>query len=347
MTGNSTATKVPQEASQGQVAAEEPAAGTTTIAGKKLRSREIEDAAVQAAMQPWVEMECYQLSPGKRLAKMDILDLGSQQIVRESQVAAVQKLGVTPRNFCTISYCTPDPSFRFSELATGTADTIFFIPENTEYDIFVPAGAQTGYVSLDLEAFLSGARALNPAQWEHAPQQVLSLQIAQQAALKSAVSLWLKTAETLATQGALPHTEILSGNLLQHILQIAIATGPDDSRPSPTERSRALHICRMARAVVEESLALDVVPTVVDICTAVGVSERTLQYAFRAYVSMSPLVYLRLCRLNHVRTILRSSDPQTTTVTAVAMRLGFLHLGRFALDYKQLFAESPSATLAS
>lgn len=62
---------------------------------------------------------------------------------------------------------------------------------------------------------------------------------------------------------------------------------------------------------------------------------------------MSPVAYLRICRLNRVRTTLAASDPQETTITNVAMRFGFLHLGRFAGDYKRMFGETPSETLAS
>ena len=112
------------------------------------------------------------------------------------------------------------------------------------------------------------------------------------------------------------------------------------------ERARAFHICKAARAFVDDRLATDKVPTIVDICMSVGVSERTLQYAFRVYVHMSPLAYLRMCRLSRVRETLLASEPQNTTVTAVAMRYGFLHLGRFSLDYKRAFHEAPSATLA-
>lgn len=323
------------------------AGDSVVIAGKGLRSTVIEDASVQASMQPWIEMECYQLGRGRQLTQMDSLDFGSHQIVRERQVAAVQKLGITPANLCTLSYCTPDPRFRFSELGASEADTVFFMPEHTEFDIYVPAGAQTAYVSFNQEEFLSGARALNPAQWERTPQQLQQFQTAQQAALKGAINLWVNTAATLNGPHAPVDASLMRRLLLQSILQVATASKPDDARPSPIERSRALHICRMARAFVDDSLAVDIVPTIVDICTSVGVSERSLQYAFRAYVDMSPLTYLRLCRLNRVRATLRASAPQTTTVTAAAMRFGFLHLGRFALDYRQVFDESPSATLGS
>ena len=298
-------------------------------------------------MQPWIEMECYQLGCGQQLAQIDSLDLGSQQIVRESQTAAVQKLGVMPANLCTLSYCTPDPNFRFSDFSAAETDTVFFMPAHTEFDIYVPAGAQTAYVSLNQEEFLDGARTRDPAKWENTPEQLQQLQTAHQAALQHAINLWINTTSKLSTCSAAVDESQLRHLLLESILQVATAPSLDDSPAQPSERARGFNVCRMARAFVEANLAVDVVPTVTDICRTIGVSERTLQYAFRAYVDMSPIAYLRLCRLNRVRATLRTADPQTTTVTAVAMRFGFLHLGRFALDYRKLFNESPSATLAS
>lgn len=317
------------------------------VTNKGLLSTTVDDASMQAAIQPWIGMEFYQLSRGKQVAQVDILDLGSQQIVRESQQASVQKLGATPSDLCTVSYCTQDPTFRFSDHIAGDTDTIFFMPENTEFDIFVPAGVQTTYVSFSQKSFLEGVRTLNPSDWDRAPQKVLSIHAAHKNALREIIDPRLTLADTSAAPDASPDMSTMYGLILQTALQLATATRPDDLKPSPMERSRAFHICRMARTFVEDSLAVNVVPTIVDICRCVGTSERNLQYAFRAYVDMSPLAYLRLCRLNRVRAILRASDPQTTTVTSVAMQFGFLHLGRFSLDYKRVFDESPSATLAS
>lgn len=322
--------------------------GTSSIvAGQELRSAVIEDASIQAAMQPWIEMECYQLSPGKQLARMETLNLGSQRIVRESQATSVQKLGITPANLCTLSYCTPTPNFRFSEIGASETDTLFFMPEHTEFDIYVPAGAQTAYVSFDQEEFLQGARALNPEQWERTPEQLQQLQTAQQATLKSTINHWFSATRKLGTCMPIVDDRMIRRLLLENILQVATTSSQNQSQPPPIERARAFYICRMACTFVEDSLAVDAVPTVTDICRTIGVSERALQYAFRAYVDMSPVAYLRLCRLNRVRTTLRTSAPQATTVTAVAMRFGFLHLGRFAQDYRRVFGEPPSATLAS
>lgn len=289
-------------------------------------------------MQPWVEMECYQLGCGTRLGRIDSLDTGGQQIVREVQEVAVQKLGATPPDVCIVSCCSPDPTFRFSELGTGVDDAIFLMPENVEFDIFVPAGARTSYVSFSQEAFLDCARTLDPARWERAPRHLLSIQTSRRIELETLVRLWLQA------EGA--QTTPPGGVLLENILRLVTPTQQDDDAPSAVDRSRAFHVCRMARATVEQHLADDVLPTILDLCARVGVSERTLQYAFRTYVDMTPVAYLRACRLNRVRAVLRASDPTATTITAVAVRFGFLHLGRFSRDYRRQFGELPSQTLS-
>jgi AraC-like DNA-binding protein len=75
-----------------------------------------------------------------------------------------------------------------------------------------------------------------------------------------------------------------------------------------------------------------------------GVSARSLQYAFRVSRGYTPTEFLRRVRLERARDDLaRTEDPQT--VTLVAMRWGFLHLGRFAMEYRRRFHESPSETL--
>ena len=54
--------------------------------------------------------------------------------------------------------------------------------------------------------------------------------------------------------------------------------------------------------------------------------------------------FLRRIRLERVRNELIHAT-NGATVTSAAMRWGFLHLGRFAADYRARFNESPSATL--
>jgi transcriptional regulator GlxA family with amidase domain len=84
---------------------------------------------------------------------------------------------------------------------------------------------------------------------------------------------------------------------------------------------------------------------VTDLCTAAGVSERTLQYAFKELMGITPVAYLTRLRLHRVRQALRAATHGTTTVTAEALRWGFWHLGDFSRAYKECFGELPSDTL--
>ncbi|WP_309044511.1 helix-turn-helix domain-containing protein [Marinobacter sediminicola] len=82
-----------------------------------------------------------------------------------------------------------------------------------------------------------------------------------------------------------------------------------------------------------------------DLCVAMNTSRRYLEYAFSEAFGTSPSRYLRLLRLHEVRSKLKASGGQTT-VTNEALSLGFNHLSLFTTQYKSVFDECPSLTLA-
>lgn len=82
-----------------------------------------------------------------------------------------------------------------------------------------------------------------------------------------------------------------------------------------------------------------------DLAVIGGVTSRSLQYAFRRHRACSPMEFLRRVRLERARDELAHPTPDTT-VTSVAMRWGFLHLSRFAAEFRARFSESPSETLS-
>jgi AraC-like DNA-binding protein len=95
---------------------------------------------------------------------------------------------------------------------------------------------------------------------------------------------------------------------------------------------------RVVVARIGEPLRID------ELCIVAGVSRRTLRNAVRAVYEMTPCRLLRAIRMAEARSALLSQDGATETVTQIAMRFGFLELGRFAVEYRSTFGECPSAT---
>jgi AraC-like DNA-binding protein len=105
--------------------------------------------------------------------------------------------------------------------------------------------------------------------------------------------------------------------------------------PTPRDVRRAIDYMR---ANLTEPLRL------ADVVGAAGVPARTLFKHFEECRGISPIRYLRDARLDRVRDALLRAEPEEC-VTKIAMDLGFSHMGRFAVEYRKRFGESPSRTL--
>ena len=82
------------------------------------------------------------------------------------------------------------------------------------------------------------------------------------------------------------------------------------------------------------------------LCSAIGVRPPELGRAFRELLNIEPKRYLRLYRLHCVRRILLASDPSETSIEFVAKSWGFWSRLQFEAEYRRIFGELPSQTLA-
>ena len=84
--------------------------------------------------------------------------------------------------------------------------------------------------------------------------------------------------------------------------------------------------------------------TVERLCRVLGLSRRSLQYAFEHVLGTSPVQYLRAARLHGVRRELKSTPRGAASIQDIAARWGFWHLGHFITHYRRLFGCRPSET---
>jgi transcriptional regulator GlxA family with amidase domain len=119
---------------------------------------------------------------------------------------------------------------------------------------------------------------------------------------------------------------------------------PSPRHPQPSGSDRQLPaLLQRAMTFIDDNAHNQI--QLADIAAAVEVTPRSVQYVFRRHVGMTPLEYLRQVRLNRAHRELKAADPSVDTVNAIAGRWGFMHPGRFSIQYKRVFGHPPSATL--
>ena len=126
---------------------------------------------------------------------------------------------------------------------------------------------------------------------------------------------------------------------------LSVLGGAQGLERTRTDRARQAHsdIVSVAEAHALSRIGEQIF--VSDLCRAAGVSERTLEYAFRDVMGMTPMAYLTRLRLHRVREGLLAGTRRSTTVSSEALNWGFWHFGEFSRAYKGCFGELPSHTL--
>jgi AraC-like DNA-binding protein len=126
---------------------------------------------------------------------------------------------------------------------------------------------------------------------------------------------------------------VLTGLLLSHPHNYAEALRRLEKPVAPRDVKRAIDFME---ANLDSAIGLG------EIVAASGVAGRTLLKHFREFKGVSPMRYLRNARLERVRAELRGTPG--ASVTDIAMGWGFTHMGRFSIEYRKRFGESPSVT---
>ena len=131
--------------------------------------------------------------------------------------------------------------------------------------------------------------------------------------------------------------------LEQQLIHVVIESLVDGSvdRPSRPGRRRQDIMARFERLLHDQPERE--IP-ISEICSTLDVSERQLRGLCADHLGVGPIAYDRLRRMSLVRHTLRRGNGETS-VAVVAERYGFRSPGRFAVNYRSIFDESPSATL--
>jgi len=110
--------------------------------------------------------------------------------------------------------------------------------------------------------------------------------------------------------------------------------------PSSLSVRRRVLLTALEYLADEDALPL----TVSELCTKIGVSAPTIYRAFHEEFGVGPKYYIQIRRLSGVRQHLLASE-NGESITDIANRWGFWHMGQFARDYRKMFGQLPSESL--
>lgn len=130
------------------------------------------------------------------------------------------------------------------------------------------------------------------------------------------------------------------------LYEAARAVVPMDQRSAATSQRHAANRRRLI-SQAEDYLRSNIAkPFVLGECArAIGCSERMIERHFRAIYGVPPNIWFRCMKLEAVRKELRCAGKRDVHISDIATRWGFSHFGRFAVEYRRLFGETPSETL--
>lgn len=157
----------------------------------------------------------------------------------------------------------------------------------------------------------------------------------QSATLDAAVRVFL---QCLAHDPAAASLKPLSEEIITAIADVLDRRAGLAAAGRPQTRA---YVFRTARNYILDRLDRDL--TVQEICDALRVSQRTLEYSFIEVTGVGPKQFILTQKLNRVHSdIVRTSG--ATDVLLLAQRWGFNHPSRFARQYHRQFLELPSQT---
>ncbi|MEV5983200.1 helix-turn-helix transcriptional regulator [Streptomyces sp. NPDC052114] len=142
---------------------------------------------------------------------------------------------------------------------------------------------------------------------------------------------------------------LVLGTALRHLAAVTLSCLPHVALPDAGQQARTdsrdgrPDTLRRAFAFIEDNAERDI--GLADIAAAACVTPRALQYAFARHADTTPLRHLRGVRLARAHADLLAAEPGRGSVTAIALRWGFAHQGRFASHYREAYGSTPAETL--
>jgi len=239
-----------------------------------------------------------------------------------------------------ISFLFPrSPNGKFISCGEEVGNSsMIMLDERSSLDIVTSAFSGTEAIAIPKARFIEMTETLFPAAELLSSERpaVIRGDTAQLCALRNSLL------ELVAFPESEPSPEHLS-NVITATLTWLIESQSHCRHEGISTNRKRIHIAKLAQEFIEEHYSEAV--TTESLCLVTGASARSLQRSFRGYFGLTITDYLKMVRLNAAHRDLVSTHSSESSVSEIAMRNGFTHFGRFSIEFRARFGESPGKTL--
>ena len=309
---------------------------------------EISDPTAAGAGIELIEQDMVQLQPLSLRVRRVIVRLGASAVVFHSTNRRVRVRASARRGLVAYVTFGPKATGIVNGLPVGPGLMLAAAPDMEA--IFV---AEAGYESVafllspdEIHAHLAARQRDGEFRL---PRGMETLQVDDESARR--LFGWGKQLVNAAARQPALFNERETERIAAHVelveLLLASLGGARDFEPDRSDRARQAQTL-IVKVAEDYALSQTGEPLYVsDLCRVAAVSERSLEYAFKEVMGMTPVTYLIRVRLHRVRQALLAATQGSTTVSTEALNWGFWHFGESSRAYKECFGELPSETLRS
>ncbi|HEY5716272.1 MAG TPA: helix-turn-helix domain-containing protein [Psychromonas sp.] len=238
------------------------------------------------------------------------------------------------------------PKINNNEIGAGQ---LMIRPSGVEFELITPQEFQIFGLVLDREAILKEMVGLDAELWLNHSNQMLVSEPNSYVSyeLSKLIQLLLNNSSSAAFQNVL--LDVNNPSRLRK-LQPLIASRLADLLAQTESGLKEVAVLRPAKQRIITEVGRYTQQTghypltITELCKIAHVSRRTLHYCFEQELGVSPIQYIRDCRLNEIRRILLKNETEII-ISDLAVEFGFFHISTFNVHYKQLFGETPTQTI--
>lgn len=300
----------------------------------KFSRRSFADACEQErGLEGWLQRYT-QLKPGGYEGSIDTLRLPGVSIARERINVAVEERVAAPPGTMVFAQSLNSQSACRTNATRIPTGTVMMLRGGDEVHVAVDADSDLLIVTADMERLTVDSRR---------PPPLLFMPGFAEADMAAAWFLSLLLGQERGGALAPPEPARVLGDLVIDRLAFVFNRIAERGRNGDPATRDDFRLFVRARDLVAGE---DQEPhTISDLSNRLGVPAERLRRAFLASVGVGPGTWLRQQRLDGARRDLANAAGNARTVSEIAMKWGFWHLGRFSAYYASHYGEAPSQTM--